>query len=668
MITSSSGFISSNIAVGQNAVKSILFRCAAVLLQIAVYKSFSLLAFRYEAFTSYLMFAEDPIQKALFVTSRGFTRHGILVLCLAVLLAGAGLYDTLLWGLDAPGYVAQKTNVTASTIANRLLEDPGYLVFSSTVPGTIAPLDKHIAETLGANLFQAGVNFTLTGELDPGNRKVVRATNSSRRPVPGPRIWLDDQGFSVSPDTYVTYANSPDGDISKTMSCPWHMVGANSMHWDCVFNNSYALAFVRDEILGRPEIHWDDETDAQYMSQYLRTNREDNPWTSLGTGGDTALMKQMFTITKGRQRHAFIETAWKASMVFDYAKPLPLDDIEDLVKRSWSLNAREQQNPVIPKIVQKISAAREKNCSYMFGGNSGTDTSVRQYNYELLSPEVLPGMVDYSLLRISLVNITLVRSDTLAQPVIPFEPCNFFYQNEATGGRVRGTDCYKSMGGNQTNHRFLGQVDTSAVLILNGLLGDGQFNISEKALNQAGFEWFLRNDDKLNNLLLSRGFIMALDPGFVTVEVSNVKVAISYLQITLIVLTVLLAAVSWLCLSTFATDHYSSSLLSNLFATTNVDGTNTSRKPGYLSKVPEIRLSEEGSGIVMETLEPAGVFRHDSGMGMGKGAAYTGGSSEEEIREKRQTCVSQQVVIPTTPANPTDRDPFLSRTTELPTC
>jgi hypothetical protein len=62
-------------------------------------------------------------------------------------------------------------------------------------------------------------------------------------------------------------------------------------------------------------------------------------------------MKQMFTITKRRQRHTFIETAWKASMVFDYAKPLSLDDIEDLVKRSRSLNVKEQQNPVIPKIV-----------------------------------------------------------------------------------------------------------------------------------------------------------------------------------------------------------------------------------------------------------------------------------------------------------------------------
>jgi hypothetical protein len=440
------------------------------------------------------------------------------------------------------------------------------------------------------------------------------------------------------------------------------------MRWDCVFNNSYALALARDGTLGRPEIHWDDETDAQHMSQYLMPNREDNLWASLGTGGDTALMKQMFTITKGRQRHAFIETAWKASMVLDYAKPLPLDDIEDLVKRSWSLNASEQQNPVIPKIVHKISAAREKNCSCIFGGNSGTNTSVWQYNYELLSPEVLPGMVEYSLFRISVVNITLVRSDTLAQPVIPFEPCNFFYQNIATGGRVRGTDCYESMAANQANHRFLGQVDTSAVLILSGLLGDGRFNISEKVLNQVGFEWFIRNNDKLNNLLLSRGFIMALDPGSVTVEVSNVKAAISHLQITLIVLAVLLAAVSWLCLSTFATDHYSSSLLSNLFATTNVDGTNTSRKPGYLSKVPEIQLNKEGPGIVMKSLEPAGVFRHDSGIGMGKGAAYTGGSSEEEIRERQQTRVSQQVVIPTTPANPTDRDPFLSRTTGLPTC
>jgi hypothetical protein len=81
---------------------------------------------------------------------------------------------------------------------------------------------------------------------------------------------------------------------------------------------------------------------------------------------------------------------------------------------------------------------------------------------------------------------------------------------------------------------------------------------------------------------------MALDPSSVTVEVSNVKMAISYLQITLIVLAAFLAAVSWLCLSIFAINHYSFSLLSNLFATTNFHGIGTSRKPGYLSKIPEI--------------------------------------------------------------------------------
>jgi hypothetical protein len=62
----------------------------------------------------------------------------------------------------------------------------------------------------------------------------------------------------------------------------------------------------------------------------------------------------------------------------------------------------------------------------------------------------------------------------------------------------------------------------------------------------------------------------------------------------------------------------------------------------------------------METLKPADVFRHNSGMGMEKGAAYAGGSSQEEIAEKRQTRVSKQVVIPTTLANPTARDALLS--------
>ena len=68
---------------------------------------------------------------------------------LAAALTG---YNIVLWGLDAPGYVAKKTNVTASLTADRLLKDPGYILFSSTMLVTTAPLDVQLADMIGTNL------------------------------------------------------------------------------------------------------------------------------------------------------------------------------------------------------------------------------------------------------------------------------------------------------------------------------------------------------------------------------------------------------------------------------------------------------------------------------------------------------------------------------------
>jgi hypothetical protein len=606
MIASSSSFINSTIIVDQNAVKSILFRCAAILLQLAAYKCFSLLAFKLQAFTSYLMFTEGYAQKALFIISRGFSRCGFLVLCLTILLSGAGLFDTLLWGLDAPGYLAEKDDVKASSIADQLVEDPSYIILSSSMPGEVAPLEQRLTYMMGSNLFETGVNFSLTGEFDHGIPKVVPAT----KPITetGPRIWLDHEGFSVSPDSWITFAVSPDTNASKDFECPWYVTGDRSKGWNCTFDNYYALPFLTDVNLGRPEVHWDDGSDNQLMSQWLSPRRTDNPWTSLGTGGDTAMMKQMFTVTKGRERHTFIVTAFKTCMITDWDAPFSLGEVTDIVQRSWSTDPAQQNNPTTHRIADSIITAREQNSSFIFGFNYGEDFSVSQANYELLNAEATPDVIAFSLLRISVVNITLVRSDILPESVKPFEPCDKFYMNEAIGGKVYGTNCYKKMSGNQTNHHFFGQVDASAILILNGLLGDGRFNISQKGLDQAGFKWVGDNEQTLNNLLLSRGFIMALDPDFVTVEVSQFKPAMSYLQISLVILAAFFAILGWVSLSTIATRYYTSSLLANLLATTDMDRSD-SRRPRYLFRMPDIWLGEKGSRVIMQT--PTGVFRLD---------------------------------------------------------
>ncbi|KEZ45674.1 hypothetical protein SAPIO_CDS1444 [Scedosporium apiospermum] len=79
MIYSKSGFTVSTIPVLHNAVKSIIFRCAELLMAFFIYKVFSFFAARSNQFTSYLMFAEDYIQRLLFLTNRGLSRAGLIV-------------------------------------------------------------------------------------------------------------------------------------------------------------------------------------------------------------------------------------------------------------------------------------------------------------------------------------------------------------------------------------------------------------------------------------------------------------------------------------------------------------------------------------------------------------------------------------------------------------
>lgn len=643
-------FANSTIVVYNNVAKQVLFKLGALLLQVFMFKICALLASSRRAFTSYLMFTEDYIQRTLYIFSRGFSSGGIIVLFVTILLFVGTWFDTLLWGLDSPGYLAQKTNVTAAEIATHLLPEPGYLVFSSSTPGNVASLDGRLADMMGANLFEPGVNFTLTGVVDRGTPKTVAATQPFEKV--GPRIWLDHDGFSVSADTYITFSANTSNAL-KSLDCPWQAMSDTVKSWNCTFDNSLASQLALQNMLGQPEIHWDDVTDKRFQSQYLKPTREDNPWTSLGKGGDTALMKQMFIVTKDHMRHTFIETAFKTCMITDWQVPFSLEEVMDLVKRAWSTEPADQSNPIISRVAHSIIDARSLNSSGVFGLTAETETSVSQVNYELLNVESMPGEVAYSLFRASVVNITLVRSDELPEPVMPLEPCDKFYSNIALGGKVRETDCYTSSldKPNQDGHRFWGEVDTSAFLILNGILGEGRFNYSDKALNQPAFEWVVKNDEKLSDLVLSRGGILALGPSKVMVEVSSQQPAISRLQILLIAICAVLASVSWLCLTLFAKPHYSSSLLANLIATTmyTSDGEDVkSGKPRYLVDCPEILLTQENASRT-EMTTATGAFRHVGFEGPGAAECLisegveTAGKDENGLAKR--TTVSQYEVV-----------------------
>ncbi|KAK2745862.1 hypothetical protein FQN57_003475 [Myotisia sp. PD_48] len=601
MLTSASQFIGSSFAVGHNVVKAILFRIAGILIQLFVIKFFSLLAYYQRSFTAYLMFTEDYVQRAIFIFTRGFGRHAMLVLFLTIFLLGAALYDTLLWGLDSPGFIHVGYNVSSLSLKNQLLDSPGYVVTYSNAPSEEDSLEKLINQLMRANLYEDSVNFTFTGVIERGSPESVPPT---RKPDPsrnlGPRLWLDNEGFSVSLDTLLTFAVL---DEETTFDCPWKGVSHSGASWECMFDNKFASYFIQSTNIGIPEIHWDDASDLFYQSRYLRTNRTDNPWSRVGSGGGTAAMKQMFSVTKGRRKHTFIEDVIKICAVLDYETAFPEKEVFDLVKRSWSTDPEYQKDPRVAQISEKIALARSQNSSLLLGGATKAENSVAQFNYELLNAQgAASDDVLYSLLRISVANITHIRSETLPEPVKPAEQCNGrYFQNIATGGKVHGTDCYASNGGDTTYARFYGEVDTSAVLVVSGPLGDGASNKSATAFNQKTFEWMEKNIDYLNSLVLSRGYIMAIPEAAVTLGRTSLQPAMSYLQVTLVVLPFLFLAIVWTLLFKTADAHYSSSLLANIYATTNMGETFTSKSPGYMTKIPDIKLVENEGKVDIAT-------------------------------------------------------------------
>ncbi|KAJ9652741.1 hypothetical protein H2198_008013 [Neophaeococcomyces mojaviensis] len=588
----SSAFIASSPSLSNNAVKSILFRCAELLLAFTVFKLFSLLAARAKRFTSYLMFNEDYIQKGWFIFSQGLSRSGILVLGFAIAYPLAQLYGTFLWALDAPGFVMQNKNISASALQSSLLPEAAYIVSLRIRPDSLGMLDDSLPQTIGGNLFKPGVNFTLTGQVDRGTPQVAAPTQSEA----GARIWLDNEGFSLSPDTgaMVTYKTDEAGKMIG-LDCPVTTLSEPGWGWNCTFNNTFVQPLMTRPV-GRPEVHWDDASDIQLDSRYVRPDRENNIWAAYGQGGGTAAMKQMFTVTKGTKRHTFIGTVARFTMVTLPGVPFLHNEVSDLVKRTWSTNPEEQKAPILDGLTSSILRAQDRGQSFIFGVNGATDVSCAQSQWEYLTAEV-DGTPSYSLIRISITNITLIRSETVKAAPVPFETCDTSFQNEAEGGKVVDTDC-AGMRPYTTNPRFFGQVDTSAVLILYGL-GDGMSNISSKALDQSTYLWLSKNTDRIDDLLVSRGFIVSIDPSLVTLEASSLTPAISYLQLLLVLLTLFLALIGRLCLQQLASPHWSNSLLSNLLCTVDTTNDKKSRQPGYIHRCPDIQLRTSSSRVAV---------------------------------------------------------------------
>ncbi|KAM5349025.1 hypothetical protein ACJ41O_008848 [Fusarium nematophilum] len=604
MIESSSTFVASSIPLLHNAVKSIVFKFAELLMALFIYKSFSLFAARSNQFTSYLMFAEDYIQRWLFLSSSGISRAGLIILLFSILSTLASLYGTLLWALDSPGYIFRGSDVTVSQYDSLRNRDPPYIIQLHLDPSTLQNTEETLAQAVGSELFKPGLNYTLTGQVQRGTPEITAPT---RQHGVGARIWLDDDGFSVSPDSYAMLPHSAVADGQEfPLECV--LFGGGSALWNCTFNNTFSQN-IAETIIGKPEVHWDDESDLDGDSRFVNPNRIDNIWSSFGRGGGSVAMMQVFTVTKGTRRHTFVESVSRVTMLTNPGVPFAVQDVGDLVRRTWSTNETERDDPLIDQIVEDVLSAQDQNLSYHFGVNAADNGNLTvlqaSWGYLTVSPT---GKDLFSLISFASVNITLIRSENIDKPPTPFEKCDRgSFQNEAFGGRITQTDCAASTTDNNSN-MFFGQVDTAAVLILYGL-GDGRSNVSSESLDDSVMSWTWNMSATMESLLVARGYIVSVDPALVTISVDELIVAISGLQLLLSVLAVVLAGAAWLALAFFADSHWSNTFLANLvYATSERDAKKL--KPGYIHDPPSVELLADGDEHFIAVSGKAVVLRN----------------------------------------------------------
>ncbi|CAG8949962.1 hypothetical protein HYFRA_00004294 [Hymenoscyphus fraxineus] len=625
MLSTSSPFISSSVSIYHNAIKSLVFSAAELLLAFSVWKFWSLIAAKGNLFASYLMFMEDPIQKFYFIISRGFSRASLVLFLFTTVYTAASLYGTLLWGLDAPGYIMRSANTTAMTLKGSLLESPGYITYLDIRPNKLPIIEKDLPQLLGAQLFQTGVNFSLTTNVRRGRPEYTNATLLGS----GPRIWLDSEGLSVSVDTNVMTSYMTNDTAGRLIpnDCPTQFLGqTTTQFWNCTFNNTFVQPLLTG-ILGQPEVHWDDASDIVFDTRYIKPDRKRNIWASFGQGGGSAGMKQMFTVTKGTRRHSFIESTTRYTLMTQPGIPFAPPEVDDFLRRTWSTNVTERQAPILTRLYNDLMRGQKRGNSYQFGLiDAPTNITSTQVLWQLLTPES-DGRPVYSLIRVSVTNITLIRSENIAVAPIPLKPCDTTFMNVAYGGVIEDTDCSTAKQGQPT--KFWGQIDTSAVLIMSGL-GDGRSNISALAVDESIMQWSEKNYAYMDDLLISRGFILGIDPSLVTVDLSILRPAISYLQIFLVVLAALFALVNYLLTRHIVTAHWTSSLLAILLAP--VDGRN---EPGYINPVPDIRLREGAEGALV-TVD-----------GLVMGVQSSGGSvvEREGLRSDEVSHMSQEKVV-----------------------
>jgi hypothetical protein len=606
MLSSNATFVRTEIPVQENSIKSLIFRVAELLLVFAIWKIFSLLAAAQNRFTSFLLFTEAPIQKAHFVRSRGLSKDAVLVAAFTLIYTAAQLFATVLWTLDAPGHVVRTHQITASSVSTTpFLDNPEYMVAFKVTPSSLDLTDRELAERMSTNLFRPGANVTLAGLFDQGSP----ASIPPPRRGGGPRIWLDSEGWSVSTDTnfhVVVNLGAPDA-LTNQLDCA-HVDSGQSRYYNCTFDNEWVPDLLQQTV-GVPVVHYNEKADTGAKMGSVRPATDDI-WATIGKSSAAALRIHMFTVTKGHRRHTFVSTIVKSTVVSTEG-PVPEKEMRALMERivvpQPGEEAAVQQS--ITAILTTMTTAQKNNQSAAVGWVLGDEKphQLLEGFWELLSVDSTPKQTFISGFRFTSVNITHLRSETVATPPVPFEPCVHAYQNHAFGGEVRTTDCVGGANMSPDDVSYFGQVDTSAALNLDGF-GHPPYATSDAALNATLWAWVEQNTEKLTNLVLSRGYALGLDPSLVTVKITAATPGISYLQLFLVLLAGVAALFSWACSWFFTSGHWSSSFLVNILTTTGVVAGDGTKDPRVFCPVPNIYLDKRDGNVELRT--DGGVFAH----------------------------------------------------------
>src|SRR5690606_37744462 len=108
------------------------------------------------------------------------------------------------------------------------------------------------------------------------------------------------------------------------------------------------------------------------------------------------------------------------------------------------------------------------------------------------------------------------------------------------------------------------------VFVMSGVVGDNDNSTSAGALNQTTVDWLKANDQKIEDLMIARAYLQTVDPDLVKLLVHATVPAMSYLQLLLIGIPVLLAAIAWFIIRK-ADPYFQNTLFANLIAAAHKD-------------------------------------------------------------------------------------------------